>query len=82
MEELAKALVGRNDGNVAKVFSDSHNISVAIKEYETSISDRGKQYAEKTAEGLKSHFSAHGGTERAAKLTKHLGIRKAAALAN
>ena len=55
---------------------------MAIKEYETSKSDREKQYAEKAAEGLKSHFNAHGGTERAAKLTQHLAIRKAAASAN
>lgn len=44
--------------------------------------DRGKQYAEKTAEGLQSHFSAHGGEERAAKLKRHHDMKKAAALSN
>ena len=82
MQELAKALIARKDSFIAKVFSDKHNISIAIKEYEASMFDRGKQNAEKTAEGLKGHFSAGGGEERAKRLKKHHDMKKAAASAH
>lgn len=78
--ELAKALVARKDSFVAKAFSDSHNISVAIKQYETAMFERGKQNAEKTWDNMQGHFSAHGAEERAARLRGHYEKRKAAGL--
>jgi 2-polyprenyl-6-methoxyphenol hydroxylase-like FAD-dependent oxidoreductase len=78
--ELAKALIARKDSFVAKVFCDSHNIQVAIQQYETSMFERGKQNAEKTWNNLQGHFSAHGAEERAARLKGHYEKRKAAGL--
>jgi 2-polyprenyl-6-methoxyphenol hydroxylase-like FAD-dependent oxidoreductase len=78
--ELAKALIARKDSFMAKAFSDSHNISVAIKEYETGMFERGKQNAEKTWKNMQGHFSADGAQERAGRLKGHYEKRKAAGL--
>lgn len=66
--ELAHALIARKDSIVAKAFSDSHNIAVAIQQYETSMFERAEANAAKTAKGLKGHFSANGIEEMAARL--------------
>jgi 2-polyprenyl-6-methoxyphenol hydroxylase-like FAD-dependent oxidoreductase len=76
--ELARALVHRKESFVAKAFSDDRNIAVAIKQYEKSMFERGKQNAQKTADNMKLHFSADGGEERAGKMRKHYEMRKAA----
>lgn len=78
--ELATALITRKDSFVAKAFSDSHNIQVAIQQYEASMFERGKENAEKTWKNLQGHFSAHGAEERAARLKGHFEKRKAAGL--
>ena len=74
---LARALISKKDSFFAKAFSDSHNISAAIKEYEKFMFEFAKENAEKTAEGLKKHFSKEGGEERARKFKdyyeKHTG---------
>lgn len=76
--ELARALVQRKESFIAKAFSDNKNIAVAIKQYEKSMFERGKQNAQKTANNMKLHFSADGGEERAGKMRKHYEMRKAA----
>jgi 2-polyprenyl-6-methoxyphenol hydroxylase-like FAD-dependent oxidoreductase len=78
--ELAKALIARKDSFVAKGFSDHHNISVAIKQYETSMFERGRENAQKTWDNMQGHFSAHGGEARAARFKAHYEKRKAAGL--
>lgn len=78
--DLAKALIARKDSFVAKAFSDSHNISVAIKQYDTSMFERGRQNAQKTWDNMQGHFSVTGGEERAAKFRDHYEKRKAAEL--
>lgn len=78
--ELANALIARRDSFVAKAFSDSHNISVAIKQYESGMFVRGKQNAEKTWKNMQGHFSAGGGEERAARLQGQYERKKAAGL--
>jgi 2-polyprenyl-6-methoxyphenol hydroxylase-like FAD-dependent oxidoreductase len=78
--ELAKALIARKDSFVAKAFSDSHNISVAIKQYETSMFERGRENTQKTWDNMQGHFSAHGGEGRAARFKAHYEKRKAAGL--
>jgi 2-polyprenyl-6-methoxyphenol hydroxylase-like FAD-dependent oxidoreductase len=76
--ELARALVQRKESFIAKAFSDNKNIAVAIKQYEKSMFEGGKQNAQKTANNMKLHFSADGGEERAGKMRKHYEMRKAA----
>ena len=76
--ELARALVQRKESFIAKAFSDNKNIAVAIKQYEKSMFERGKQNAQKTADNMKLHFSADGGEERAGKMRKHYEMKKAA----
>ena len=75
--QLAKALIGRKDSFVAKAFSDSHNITAAIKNYETSMFERAKEYAEKTRDNMEKHFSANGAEERAGQFRKHHEMQKA-----
>lgn len=76
--ELAAALVHRKDSLIAKAFSYGKNIAIAIKQYEKSMFERGKQNAQKTADNMKLHFSKDGGEERAGKMRKHYEIQKAA----
>ena len=78
--ELANALIARKDSFVAKAFSDSHNISVAIKQYESGLFERGKQNAEKTWNNMQLHFSADGGEERVGRLKGQYERKKAAGL--
>lgn len=62
---LAKELVSKKDGFVAKAFSHRQNISSAVRKYETAMFEFSKDYAEKTAQGLKGHFSKDGAKDRA-----------------
>ena len=78
--ELARALISRKDGFIAKAFSNNHNIAVAVKQYEKSMFERGTQNAQKTWDNMQAHFSAHGAEERAGKLSKHYEMKKAAEL--
>jgi 2-polyprenyl-6-methoxyphenol hydroxylase-like FAD-dependent oxidoreductase len=76
--ELAKALVARKESIVAKAFSDNHNISVAIKEYEKGLFVRGEEYAKKTWDNMQTHFSKNGGEERVGKMKGRYEQEKAA----
>jgi len=62
---LAKELVSKKDSFVAKAFSHRQNISSAVRKYETAMFEFSKDYAEKTAQGLKGHFSKDGAKDRA-----------------
>ncbi|KAK9482982.1 hypothetical protein V1527DRAFT_474613 [Lipomyces starkeyi] len=73
--DLARELVSRKEGLVAKLFSDKQNITSAIRAYEKSMYERGEEYAQKTWHGLQAHFSATGGQERAEKIRKHAAAR-------
>ena len=76
--ELAAALVHRKECLIAKAYSDSKNIGMAIRQYEKSMFPRGEQNAQKTAGNMKLHFSKNGGEERAEKMRKHFEMQKAA----
>lgn len=76
--ELAKALIARKESIVAKAFSDNHNISVAIKEYEKGLFVRGEEYAKKTWDNMQTHFSKNGGEERVRKMKGRYEQEKAA----
>jgi 2-polyprenyl-6-methoxyphenol hydroxylase-like FAD-dependent oxidoreductase len=78
--DLAKALIGQKDSFVANTLSDGRNITLAIKQYETSMFERGKQNAQKTWDNMQGHFSAGGAEKRAARLQGHYEKRKAAGL--
>lgn len=65
---LARSLIKKRDGWLAKARSKSHNIAAAIEEYEKWMFDFAKENAEKTFKGLQSHFSKDGGQGRAIKL--------------
>jgi 2-polyprenyl-6-methoxyphenol hydroxylase-like FAD-dependent oxidoreductase len=80
--ELAAALVQRKDSLIAKAYSDSKNIAMAIKQYEKSMLPRGEENAQKTMANLKSHFSKDGGEEWAGKMRKHYEMQKAAEAKN
>jgi 2-polyprenyl-6-methoxyphenol hydroxylase-like FAD-dependent oxidoreductase len=59
---LARALIGRKEG-----LGDSESVNAAVKSYETYMFEHAKGMAEKTAQGLKGHFSA-GGEDRRVKM--------------
>ena len=67
---LARQLVARKDSFRAKVFTDSRNISTAIRDYEKEMFPRAQRNAEKTYKGLVGHFSETGGQEFAAKFQR------------
>ena len=67
---LAHQLVARKDSFRAKVFTDSHNISTAVRDYEREMFPRARRNAEKTYKGLVGHFSKTGGQEFAAKFKR------------
>ena len=69
--ELAKEVIQRKDSVTAKVFSDSYNISAAMKAYEASMFERSKRDAQKTKKNLGLHFSAKGGDEMVSRLNQH-----------
>ncbi|KAG0647336.1 Tetracycline resistance [Hyphodiscus hymeniophilus] len=77
--ELAKALIEKKHSWVAKAFSDGKNIALALKQYEKSMFERGKQNSQKTADNMVLHFSKDGGEERAGKLRGHYEMEKAEA---
>lgn len=69
--KLARALISKKDGWLAKAFSDGTNIERAVREYEKWMFGFAKENAEKTAKGLEKHFSAEGGEERAGMFRAH-----------
>lgn len=62
---LARQVISRKDSFRAKILTDSHNIQIAIREYEKEMFPRAKRNAEKTYKGLVGHFSKDGGQELA-----------------
>ncbi|KAK4545648.1 hypothetical protein LTR36_002601 [Oleoguttula mirabilis] len=70
---LARSLIKKKDGLLAKAFSNSHNIAAAVKEYEAWMFGFAKENAEKTFKGLRLHFSPEGGPEMAQRLRGRYG---------
>ena len=65
--QLARQLIARRDSFVAKAFSDTRNIEIAVKAYEKEMFENAKRNAEKTYKGLVGHFAKNGGQELADK---------------
>ena len=53
------------------------NLFEAVKQYESGMFERGRRYAQKTAEGLEGHFSADGGRKRVETFKRRLAAREA-----
>lgn len=64
---LAHALISYTKGK---------NLAEALKEYEEDLFIRGEKFAQKTAHGLKKHFSETGSEEMAGRLKAAFGGRK------
>ncbi|KAK3389674.1 putative monooxygenase [Podospora didyma] len=69
--DLGRAIVRRKESVVAKVWSDGHNIGVAVEEYEREMFERARVNAEKTAKNLRLHFSKEGGEDMAGRVRAH-----------
>ena len=75
---LAKSLISKKDSFLAKIYSDKHNISIAIKEYEIEMFERSKKAAMKTEQGLKGHFAKDGAELMLKRLLGHPGLDESA----
>ena len=75
--QLAHTLIERKDSLLAKAFSDSKNIKMAIERYEKPMLERARENAQKTVDNMQGHFSKNGGEERAAKFRKQYEMKMA-----